>query len=141
MIFVYETDEKNRKILTEMWMTRGNDECLEVVPALMLDDEIVEDGYTMRPGDVLTLTVRAEPKKVDDTDETILMQISGAPGECLIPIRHQDTVNIPYGQYSADIELLTVEGYHKNLWPYETDDRSLTTGQNLKNFMITAEVT
>ena len=43
MIFVYETDEKNRKILAEMWMTRGNDECLEVVPALMLDDEIVKN--------------------------------------------------------------------------------------------------
>lgn len=135
MIFVY--DEEDTSIVKEIWMVRGDDEMLSVAPALIQGDEIVPEGYEMRPGDTLTLTVRAEP----DSPSPILMQITGVPGGTRIPIRHADTADLPYGQYSADVELLTEEGYHKTIWPRLTADKKRARTSNLKNFMICSEVT
>lgn len=139
MIFVY--DEEDTSIVKEIWMVRGDDEMLSVAPALIQGDEIIPEGYEMRPGDTLTLTVRTEPKEAGNAAASILMQITGVPGGTRIPIRHADTADLPYGQYSADVELLTEEGYHKTIWPRLTADKKRARTSNLKNFMICSEVT
>lgn len=137
MIFVY--DEEDPKIVKEMWMVRGDDESISV-DSITLDSQpdAAEEDYVLRPGDTLTLTVRATPDKIASP---VLMQISSAPGVNRIPIRHEDTRDIPYGQYSADIELFTEDGYRKTIWPKLKPDKKRASDRNTKNFMICSEAT
>ena len=117
----------------KIYMVRGDDEALDV--SLTLDDG--ETAYALQPGDVLTLTVRKKPSR----ESEIMMQISGAPGSSRIPIRHEDTKDMEYGAYSADIQLNTADGIRKTVWPaLETSNRRLTAAA-LKNFNIASEVT
>lgn len=117
----------------KIYMVRGDDEALDV--ELTLDDG--ETAYEMQSGDTLTLTVRETPSR----DSEVLLQITGAPGSPRIPIRHEDTAQMEYGAYSADIQLLTAEGERRTVWPtLQTGARRITSA-NLKNFNIASEVT
>lgn len=117
----------------KIYMVRGDDEVLDVT--LTLDDG--ETPYELQPGDVLTLTVRKEPAR----DSEILMQISGVSGGARIPIRHEDTKDLEYGAYSADIQLYTADGLRKTVWPVLEASRQRLKAGNLKNFNIASEVT
>lgn len=117
----------------KIYMVRGDDEVLDVT--LTLDDG--ETPYEMQSGDVLTLTVRREPSQ----DSEVLMQIPGAPGSTRIPIRHEDTAQLEYGAYSADIQLYTADGLRKTVWPVLEASRQRLKAGNLKNFNIASEVT
>lgn len=117
----------------KIWMVRGDDEALDVT--LTLDDG--ETPYEMRPGDVLTLTVRETPSR----DSAVILQTSGAMGSSRILIRHEDTENVAYGAYSADIQLMTEDGERKTVWPALEASSRRVTEANLKNFNIASEVT
>lgn len=115
-----------------IWLVRGDDEAPEV-------DLTVGDGehYEMQPGDILTLTVRESPAR----ESAILLQIDSAPGVNRIVIRHEDTAELEYGRYSADIQLHTADGLRKTVWPPLEPDVSRTRTINLKNFNLVSEVT
>lgn len=117
----------------KIWMVRGDDEALDVT--LTLDDG--ETPYEMQPGDVLTLTVRELPSR----DSAVILQTSGVRGGNRIIIRHEDTKDVPYGAYSADIQLTTEEGERKTVWPVLVASSRRVTDTNLKNFNIASEVT
>lgn len=137
MVFV--RDEYDKRIVKEMWMVRGDDDVITVNPASVDEDgNVIEGGYTMQPGDILTLTLRQTPEK---DASPILMQIRSAPGSGRIPIRSEDTQNLDYGKYSADIELLTEDGMTSTVWPILKPESKRASGSNLKNFMICSEVT
>lgn len=115
-----------------IWLIRGDDEALEV-------DLTVGDGepYEMQPGDILTLTVRESPSR----DDAILLQIDSAPGVNRIVIRHEDTAELEYGRYSADVQLHTADGLRKTVWPPLEPVASRTRPMNLRNFNLVSEVT
>ena len=137
MVFVRDEDDK--RIVKEMWMARGDDEVVTVNPAAVDEDgNIIEGGYTMQPGDILTLTLRQTP---DKKASPILMQVKSAPGSGRIPIRSADTSDLDYGKYSADIELLTEDGLTSTIWPKLKPESKRASASNLKNFMICSEVT
>lgn len=115
-----------------IWLIRGDDESLEV--ELTVGDNT---PYEMQPGDILTLTVREVPSK----DSAVMLQIDSAPGVNRIVIRHEDTAELEYGRYSADIQLLTADGLRKTVWPPLTASASRTRAGNLKNFNLVSEVT
>lgn len=117
----------------KIYMVRGDDEALDV--SLTLDDG--ETPYELQPEDVLTLTVRRETSQ----DSEVLLQISGVPGGARIPILHEDTAQLEYGEYSADIQLRTADGLRKTVWPVLEASRQRLRAGNLKNFNIASEVT
>ena len=137
MKFVYETDENGNEFVKEMWMVRVDDEIIAVTPSTMVDGVVIEGDYVVQDSDIITLTIR----ETTDDDAIELARISGAPGVMRIPIRHEDTADIPYGQYSADIELITADGLHKTIWPVLKTERTRAGAGNLKNFVICSEVT
>lgn len=137
MKFVYETDENGNEFVKEMWMVRGDDEIIAVTPSTMIDGVVTEGDYVVQDSDIITLTIR----ETTDDDAIELARISGVPGVMRIPIRHEDTADIPYGQYSADIELITADGLHKTIWPVLKTERTRAGAGNLKNFVICSEVT
>lgn len=118
----------------KIYMVRGDDEEIEVVPKNA-------DGadYEMQPDDVLTFTVRSKPAE----DSLPLLQVSSIPGSARIVIRHEDTAELDYGSYSADVQLMTGDGKRKTVWP-ELDTGSGSTrfsAQNMRNFYLASEVT
>lgn len=125
-----------REAVTQIWMVRGDDERIEVPLYVVENGERVD--FEMAAGDVLTLTVRELP----DAAAPVLMQISGAPGQNVIPIRHEDTKDLAVGRYSADIQLMTADGLRKTVWPdFEAGSSKRWRMQNTKNFCIVSEVT
>lgn len=118
-----------------IYMVRGDDEELEVV--LTVGEGETAEPYEMQPGDVLTLTVRAVPAE----DSAPLLQIDSAPGSSRIVIRHEDTAELDYGMYSADVQLTTADGIRKTVWPPLEPVRSRLRQRNMKNFNIASEVT
>lgn len=132
-----QTDIVNgRETVTAIWLVRGDDERIDVPLYVAKNDELIP--YEMQPGDTVTLTVRKEP----DADSPILLQITGAPGQTVIPIRHADTKNLPLGRYSADIQLLTADGLRKTVWPdFEAGSSNRWKVRNTRNFYLVSEVT
>lgn len=118
----------------KIYIVRGDDEALAV--ELTVGDP--PETYEMRDGDELTLTVREMP----DAASAPLIQVRSAPGVNRIILRHEDTAELDYGAYSADIQLRTAEGFRKTVWPsLETEDGTRLRIKNLKNFCIASEVT
>ena len=115
-----------------IYLTRGDD------AVLVVEEIIAGDGtaYDLRPGDVLTLTVRAIPS----ADSEALLRIDGAPGGNRIPIRHEDTADAAPGRYSADVQLTTAEGLRLTVWP-KLEGRAAYRAKNFNNFIIMPEVT
>lgn len=111
----------------KVYMVRGDDDALSI----NLGD------YEMAAGDTLTLTVRELPT----ADSPVLVHITSAPGVARIPIRHADTADIPYGAYSADVQLMTADGLRRTVWPDNITDAVRMRAANMKNFIIVSEVT
>lgn len=119
-------------------MTRGDDKAVNV--SLNVGDDSTGEVtvYEMVPGDFLTLTVRAIPERTSK----VLMQITSLTPR--IFISHGDTTNIPYGSYSADIQLTRANGDIITVWPksrYKGHIPDGYTAKNMKNFNLVAEVT
>ena len=132
-----QTDVVNsRETVTAIWLVRGDDERIEVPLYVDSSGELVP--YEMRPGDSLTLTVRDVP----DAASPIILQVTSAPGQTVIPIRHADTKDLPLGRYSADIQLCTADGLRKTVWPdFEAGNSNRWRARNTRNFYLVSEVT
>ena len=115
-----------------IYITKGDDAVLEIASIT------AEDGsaYELQAGDVLTLTVRAAPTSL----MPVLIQIDSLPGSNRIVIRHEDTVELDVGRYSADVQLTTADGKRYTVWPTITGSGRYVI-KNLKNFVIMPEVT
>lgn len=116
----------------KIYMRRGDDEVLEV--NLSSGTESVQVGEN----ETLTLTVRELPS----LDSGMVFSSTSAPGSNRIIINHSDTAEADYGEYSADVQLLTAEGHRKTVWP-DIDESAppKANAKNLKNFIILPEVT
>lgn len=115
-----------------IYLRRGDDETLEV--NVTRDEEAVTLGET----ETLTLTVRERPS----LDTEPVFSSTSAPGSTRIVIRHEDTARAEYGEYSADVQLLTAEGRRKTVWPVIGEDSiPKASDKNWKNFIILPEVT
>lgn len=121
------------KIIDErIYMVRGDDEVLEV--------NVSNDGgaVTLGESETLTLTVRELPSK----ESPVIFASTSAPGKTRIVINHADTSDAEYGEYSADIQLLTADGRRKTVWPVVEEDNLPKAGtKNWKNFILLPEVT
>lgn len=121
-------------INNNIYMVRGDDEELDIITKN-------SDGtdYKMQPGDVLTFTVRKTPTE----NSAPLIQISSTPGSSAIILRHEDTANMEYGAYSADIQMITEDGKRKTIWPDLNTGANSTrmSAQNMRNFFLASEVT
>lgn len=116
----------------KIYMRRGDDEVLEV--NLTAGGEAI----TVGENETLTLTVRELPSR----DSPEIFQSTGAPGSNRIIINHADTADAEYGEYSADVQLLTAEGLRKTVWPdIDEDNLPKARNRNLKNFILLPEVT
>lgn len=122
------------KIIDEkIYLRRGDDEVLEVT----LNNT---DGSTAEIGEneTLTLTVRELPV----SESPIIFTTTSAPGSNRIVISHADTAEAPYGEYSADVQMMTADGLRKTVWPdFDEDNLPKAKASNLKNFILLPEVT
>lgn len=117
-----------------IFMRRGDDDSFEVT--LNSGDGTV----TVEAGETLTLTVREEPTK----ESPVVLSVTSEPGSNVIEIKHEDTADAEYGEYSADIQLLMYDGKRKTVWPLFDPESATSTKQlqkNFKNFVILPEVT
>lgn len=114
-----------------IYITKGDDAVLEIASIT------AEDGsaYELQAGDVLTLTVRAAPTSL----MPVLIQIDSLPGSNRIVIRHEDTVELDVGRYSADVQLTTAEGLRNTIWPQIGGSMRFSV-RNYNNFVIMPEV-
>lgn len=115
-------------------MRRGDDDGFEVT--LNSGDGVVE----MESNATLTLTVRESPTK----ESPVIFSSTSEAGSNWIEIKHEYTAEAEYGEYSADVQLLTSDGKRKTVWPPIDPDTATTTKQlqkNLENFIILPEVT
>lgn len=118
----------------KVYLRRGDDEALDV--------EVKVDGVDTDIGETetLTLTVRELP----DAGSPVIFESTSAPGSKRIVINHADTADAEYGQYSADIQLLTADGYRKTIWPdidVDNPPNPYALQNNFGNFIILPEVT
>lgn len=116
-----------------VYLTKGDDAVLEV-RSIVTE---AGDEYTLREGDVLTLTVRALPRY----ESPVLIQIDGLPGSKRIVIRHADTQDVAVGRYSADVQLTTAEGTRHTIWPTPEGSGRYIAAKAFNNFVIMPEVT
>lgn len=93
------------------------------------------ERYAMQKGDQLKLTVA---ESTEGGAPVLLEKI--ARTNPTIKLEPSDTINIPVGQYSADIELLTVDGHVYSIYPNFTDDSRLRADMNWRNFWVTPRV-
>lgn len=116
----------------KIYMRRGDDEVLNVT--------VTAGGEPITPGEneTLTLTVREQPIR----DSPVVFSTTSAPGSTRIVINHADTTKAEYGEYSADIQLITAEGRRKTIWPdIDESNPPKPSDRNMKNFIILPEVT
>ena len=113
-----------------LYITKGDDAVLEI------SGITAEDGsaYEIQSEDLLTLTVREKPT----AESQMLLEINSIPGSNRIVIRHEDTVDLNVGMYSADIQMLT-DGKRHTIWP-RINGNARYLVKNLKNFVIMPEV-
>lgn len=116
----------------KIYLVRGDDETLTV--------ELTsgEEEVTLADTETLTLTVR----KLPASDSPVVFSSTSEAGSNQIVIAHADTEEAEYGEYSADIQLLTATGKRKTVWPVvDADNIPKAAAKNLKNFIILPEVT
>jgi len=116
----------------KIYLVRGDDEVLEV--NVSSDGEAVQ----LAEGDTLTLTVRELPSK----ESREILRVTSAPGSNRIIINHSDTADAEYGEYSADVQLMTADGRRRTVWPV-IDENNIPKAEakNWKNFILLPEVT
>lgn len=110
-------------------LTRGDDGVLTV-------DLKAPDGsdFVLSGEEYLILGVRQKP----DHESELLIEVQSEPGSNEIQFRHQDTMDILPGEYSADIQLMTRDAQRVTVWPMLTG--GLRTRGNFKNFCLMSEV-
>lgn len=119
----------------KVYIKRGDDEALGA-------ELLFANGmpFEMSAGDILTFTVREFPDKASP----VIFQSKSVPGGTRIVIRHADTTDAAYGQYSADLQLTTSDNMTKTVWPdidEENPPSPYTLDENIGNFIILPEVT
>ena len=116
-----------------IYLIRGDDEALKVNVTNDAGEAVIL-GET----ETLTLTVREQPSR----ESSVIFASTSAPGSNRIVINHADTADTEYGEYSADVQLLTAEGRRKTVWPvFGEDNIPRANDKNWKNFIILPEVT
>ena len=111
-------------------INRGDDGEI-IVPLETYDGEtfyLAEDEY-------LIFGVREKPT----ADSELLLEIQSEPGSNYIPFAHADTVDIPIGFYSAEIQLMTSDGQRVTVWPWLKGSKRTST-DNRRNFCLMTEV-
>lgn len=108
----------------KIFLTRGDDAELTIV---------VSD-YTQQEGDTIRLTVR---ENSGDTDEPLL-EITNTTN--VLTFEHGDTELLEVGEYTADIQIDTVDGKRYTVWPVP-DAAFRSRNANYRNFIIMPEVT
>lgn len=111
-----------------IYITRRDDAMFRIVLKLNGAD------YEMVTGDVLVLTVRNTPEE----SSPILAEITSESN--IFSISHEDTVGIPAGSYSADIQLQQGDGKRTTVWPTIVGSNR-TRVHNFRNFNVMPEVT
>lgn len=113
-----------------IYLTRGDTATLAVTLATENGEE-----YTVGADDILTLTVRKEPK----AESTVIFRRS-VTGKQEIDILPEDTRDAEIGQYSADAQITTATGDVFTVFPRLEGSARYKT-KNYKNFVIMPEVT
>lgn len=108
----------------KIFLTRGDDAELTIV---------VSD-YTQQEGDTIRLTVR---ENSGDTDEPLL-EITTTTN--VLTFEHEGTELLEVGEYTADIQIDTVDGKRYTVWPVP-DTAFRSRNANYRNFIIMPEVT
>lgn len=111
-------------------LTCGDDAVLSV--SLKTDDG---NDYDMSAREYLIFSVRKEP-----SDESgLLIEIESEPGTSQIRFTHADTVDVPPGLYSAEIQLMTEDNQRITVWPMLYGSSRYTV-KNRNNFCLMNEV-
>lgn len=113
-------------------ITQNDDAVLEIT---VEDDDGIE--YALGETETLTLTVRLIPDETSD----VLLSITGAPGSNRIPIRGADTIDIPPGRYSMDVQLNRSDGTRFTVIPDDMEPDERHKIKNWRNFVVMPEVT
>ena len=116
------------------FMRRGDDDSMTV--------NVKANGVVtaLKPTETLTLTVRKLPLR----ESPVIFSSTSAPGSNTIVIRPEDTKDAEYGEYSADVEMLTEDGLRKTVWPeldVESSTKKEALSKCLANFVLFPEVT
>ncbi len=112
-------------------LTRGDDAVIDV-PMENADGET----YTIGETEYLIFAVRKIPNK----NSELLVQIESNRGSNQIVFDHEDTKDIAVGEYSAEIQLMTVDGKRITVWPTPIGKYATSESINRKNFILMPEV-
>ena len=112
-------------------LTRGDDAVIDV-PMEDADGET----YTMGETEYLIFAVR----KIPNRNSELLVQIESNRGSNQIVFDHEDTKDKAVGEYSAEIQLMTVDGKRITIWPTPTGKYATNENINRKNFILMPEV-
>lgn len=113
-----------------IFLTRGDDGELSVSLETYdgNDFHLADDEY-------LIFGVREQPLESSE----LLLEIQTEPGSTYIPFTHADTVDIPVGYYSAEIQWMTSDGQRVTIWPLLKGSKRIST-ENRRNFCLMTEV-
>lgn len=112
-------------------LTRGDDAVIDV-PMENAEGET----YTMGETEYLVFAVR----KIPNRNSELLVQIESNHGSNQIVFDHEDTKDIAVGEYSAEIQLMTVDGKRITIWPTPIGKYATNESINRKNFILMPEV-
>lgn len=91
--------------------------------------------YTMDPREYLIFALKETP-----TDESpVLLEINSESGSNQINFTHNDTKDLDVGFYSAEVQLMTVDGQRVTVWP-KLEGNNRTSKSNRRNFCLMTEV-
>lgn len=113
-----------------IYVTRGDDGEIKV-PMETYDGE----AYAMGQDEYLIFSVREQPMASSE----LLLEIQSEPGSNYIPFTHEDTVDLPTGYYSAEIQLMFSDGQRTTVWPLLSGSKRIST-ENRRNFCLMTEV-
>ena len=112
-------------------LTRGDDAVLEVPM-----ENLVGEQYEIGEEEYLIFGVRRIPSESSE----LLVEIKTAPGSNRIVIKHEDTVSMDPGAYSAEIQLMTADGKRITIYPELKGRMRINENTNRKNFILMPEV-
>ena len=111
-------------------LTRGDDAAL-MVPLKNID----KSEYVLGDQEYLIFGLKETPTQ----DAETLLEIRTENGSNIIRFRHEDTMNLPIGFYSAEVQMMTSDGQRITVWPKLTGFNRTNVG-NRKNFCLMTEV-
>ena len=111
-------------------LTVGDDAVLTIP----LKTDTGED-YELGEHEYIVFTVREKPNE----ESPILLEIQSAESSNDVEFTHNDTVELSPGFYSAEAQLMTVDGKRITVWP-KLEGNARTSNSNRKNFCLMTEV-